>query len=246
MLKNSEQIGQVIKQFRLDRNLSQADLAHDLDVTISAVSTWERGISKPGIDVLFQLAQTMNITLDELLTINSNHQTLRDPRAFLEHLDFNDVNVYLTDLGVEGESLKLSFRITGPKLSPKIAEARWMASLNKANATSVDIKPSKQIPAAEEMLNFHAVDVTCLFPYSPYKDAELVLTYHQQSYALTVLGRHIKLIDLGPAIELETMEDFGKLMSSKDYQIAFQFLAQNGHFKKLERNMQSMIEKQLG
>ncbi len=42
------------------------------------------------------------------------------------------------------------------------------------------------------------------------------------------------------------MEDFRKLMSTQDYQIAFQFLAQSGHFKKLERNMQSMIEKLLG
>lgn len=243
MLKTSEQLGQVIKQYRVERNLSQADLAHDLDVTISAVSTWERGISKPGIDVLYQLAQGMNISLDDLLTSTTNHQTLADPAAFLNHLHFVSANVYLTDLKVQDELLTMSFRVTGPNLSPKITESCWNVKLNGSGPETITFNPSAQIPAAEEMLNFHAVDVTCAFAYHPYDDCDLKLAYQEKSYTLTMLGRHIQLIDLGPAIELNSMEEFGRLMDSKDYQIAFQFLAQNGHFKKLERNMQSMIQK---
>lgn len=243
MLKNSEQIGQVIKQFRLERNLSQADLAHDLDVTISAVSTWERGISKPGIDVLYQLAQAMDLTLDALLTVNTDHQTLNDTEAFLEHLDFKDVNIYITNLVVKHQTLEISMRITGPRLSPKLAENQWAATLNDQAPMQTTFTPSKRIPAAEEMLNFHAVDVMGTFSYNPYEDALFTVTYHKLSYSIKLLGRHIKLIDLGPAVELSSMSDFGRMMGSKDYQIAFQFLAQNGHFKKLERNMQSMIAK---
>ena len=243
MLKNAQQIGTLIKQYRIERNLSQADLARDLEVTISAVSTWERGISKPGIDVLYALAQAMNLTLDELLTANINHQALKGADAFLEHLDYQHANLYIINIATEGENLRLSCRITGPELSPKGVESKLTIKLNDAPCEGFDTQLSKKIPPAEEMMQFHAVDVTCTFPYQKYDDAQLLITYEKQSYALTIAGTHIKLIDIGPAMDLKSMKEFGELMSSKDFQIAFQFLAQNGHFKKLETNMQSMIAK---
>ncbi len=246
MLKNSAQIGQMIRKYRLNRNLSQADLAHELGVTISAVSTWERGISKPGIDVLYALAQSMELTLDDLLTVEVLHQELQNPHAFLEHLDFKSVNIYITHLHMVDGRLHLSLRITGPELSVKKAESQLRVSINDAQALNEEIKPSKQIPAAEEMLHFHAVDSVHQFAYTPYENVTLTIAYMHQSYTLTIAGKHVRLIDLGPAVQLSSMIDFSQMMSSEDFQIAFQFLAQNGHFKKLETNMQSMIQKVFG
>ena len=50
MLKTSKAIGELIYYYRLIHNYTQADLAKKLNITISAVSSWERGINKPAVD----------------------------------------------------------------------------------------------------------------------------------------------------------------------------------------------------
>ena len=64
MLKSSKSIGELIYYYRLVKNYSQSDLAKELNVTVSAVSSWERGVNKPGVDIALRLSDDMGITLD--------------------------------------------------------------------------------------------------------------------------------------------------------------------------------------
>ncbi|WP_413527638.1 helix-turn-helix domain-containing protein [Marinilactibacillus psychrotolerans] len=56
-----------IKQLRVDKGYSQTGLAKELYVTRQAVSKWERGAGKPDHEVLKQISNFFNISLDDLL-----------------------------------------------------------------------------------------------------------------------------------------------------------------------------------
>ena len=60
-------IGSNIRQLRLQKNITQEQLAEAMQVTCAAVSKWERGESYPDITLLQPLAYYFNITLDELM-----------------------------------------------------------------------------------------------------------------------------------------------------------------------------------
>lgn len=69
MLKSANSIGSLIYYYRLVKNYSQLDLARQLHVTVSAVSSWERGINKPSVDIAVDLANQMGLSLDEFYRI---------------------------------------------------------------------------------------------------------------------------------------------------------------------------------
>lgn len=62
-----EKIGQTISTYRKLNGLSQEELAGIVGVSAGAVSKWERDISFPDLDVLCNLADYFQITVDELL-----------------------------------------------------------------------------------------------------------------------------------------------------------------------------------
>lgn len=64
-LKSLQSIGELIHYYRLTKGFSQRDLADKLHVTISAISSWERGLNKPSLDIALLIATDLGITLDE-------------------------------------------------------------------------------------------------------------------------------------------------------------------------------------
>lgn len=62
-------IGEVIKNKRQKRNITQAELAELLNVTPQAVSRWEMGISYPDIAMVPKISEALWVTADELLGI---------------------------------------------------------------------------------------------------------------------------------------------------------------------------------
>lgn len=62
------QIGNTIRKYRLEKNLTQGEVAGRLGVTAPAVNKWEKGHSMPDITLLSPLARLLDITLDTLLS----------------------------------------------------------------------------------------------------------------------------------------------------------------------------------
>lgn len=60
------QIGNKIRELRMSRNMTQAELGDAVGVSMQAVSKWERG-GTPDIDVLIAIARYFGSTMDELL-----------------------------------------------------------------------------------------------------------------------------------------------------------------------------------
>ena len=69
------QIGEVIRKYRKDKNMTQEEMANRLGVTAPAVNKWENGNSMPDIMLLAPIARLLDITLDELLSFR---ETLTD------------------------------------------------------------------------------------------------------------------------------------------------------------------------
>ena len=61
------EVGNQIKKYRSELNLSQEELAQKIYVTRQTVSNWENGKSYPDIHSLLMLSTLFNISLDQLI-----------------------------------------------------------------------------------------------------------------------------------------------------------------------------------
>lgn len=60
-------LGQKIAELRKAKNLTQLELANQLNITDKAVSKWERDISCPDINTFPKLAEILGVSVDELM-----------------------------------------------------------------------------------------------------------------------------------------------------------------------------------
>ena len=65
---NQEKIGKFIAERRRAQDLTQKQLAEQLNVSDKAVSKWETGRSMPDNSILFELCQVLDINVNELLS----------------------------------------------------------------------------------------------------------------------------------------------------------------------------------
>lgn len=65
---NQESIGKFISTCRKDKGLTQMQLAEKLNITNRAVSKWETGKSVPDASIMLDLCETLNISVNELLS----------------------------------------------------------------------------------------------------------------------------------------------------------------------------------
>lgn len=64
---NNEKFGLFLSQIRKEKNLTQKELGEQLFVSDKTVSKWERGLSLPNVVLLIPLADTLGISVTELL-----------------------------------------------------------------------------------------------------------------------------------------------------------------------------------
>ena len=60
-----------LRHFRKEMKLTQEQLATRLGYTEKAISKWEQGMSIPPADTLLILADTLNVSLDDLFSHTS-------------------------------------------------------------------------------------------------------------------------------------------------------------------------------
>ena len=65
-------IGERLLKLRKEKNISQEELANELNVSRQTISKWETDQSVPDFDKIIPLCEYFNITSDELLTGKSN------------------------------------------------------------------------------------------------------------------------------------------------------------------------------
>ncbi len=60
-------IGEVIKELRIEKDLSQQKLAEAIGVSQKAIDYWERGINEPKASYITRLADFFEVSADFLL-----------------------------------------------------------------------------------------------------------------------------------------------------------------------------------
>ena len=64
---NAQKCGKFIAELRKEKNLTQKDLATQLNVSDKAISRWETGKGFPDVDSLQALSKFFSVTINELL-----------------------------------------------------------------------------------------------------------------------------------------------------------------------------------
>ncbi len=66
---NYNEIGQRIRKYRHLRNISQETLAEKIDISVTHMSHIETGSTKLSLPVLVKIAETLQVSTDELLGV---------------------------------------------------------------------------------------------------------------------------------------------------------------------------------
>ncbi len=61
-------LGKQIKEMRLEKGLSQAQLAKEIGVSQKAIDYWERNVNEPKASYIVALVKLFEITYDEFFT----------------------------------------------------------------------------------------------------------------------------------------------------------------------------------
>lgn len=94
------EIGEVIRKYRKEKDMTQEEMARHLGVTAPAVNKWEKGKGQPDISLLVPLARLLGITLETLLSFNMDLEE-EEIAAIVKEIDqkfqtesYNNVFIY--------------------------------------------------------------------------------------------------------------------------------------------------------
>ena len=108
-------IGDRLLKLRKERNLSQEDLANELDVSRQTISKWETNQSMPDFDKIVPLCKYFGITTDELLTGDKDIMEAKTSPPIPSSLASLSV---MTPLEVERMAMPSPFRTRGISSTP--------------------------------------------------------------------------------------------------------------------------------
>ena len=114
-MRSNKSIGELIRYYRLINQYSQGDLSVKLNVTESAISAWERGISKPGVDIARMIAAEMSITLEDFYFYPVKNEYTGKTYAFYETIKFDRSYLTLKNIDYDEEKsfIILDFSLHG-------------------------------------------------------------------------------------------------------------------------------------
>ena len=139
-----EKIGKFLHELRIENNLTQKDVAEQLNIHDTAISKWERGINIPDVYYLGILAKMYHVTEHEILNgernfkkrkIENNHNKVLEvknvSKSFGKRKILDDINLDIS----EGEIVGL----IGPNGAGKTTLIKTILNLYKADSGSVKI-----------------------------------------------------------------------------------------------------------
>ena len=88
-------LGERIKNLRMNKSLSQVDLAKCLCVTKQSVSNWENENIMPSIEMLIKIANYFSVSTDYLLGLSEKHTLNTDG---LSELQISHIQTIIDDI----------------------------------------------------------------------------------------------------------------------------------------------------
>ena len=105
----NETFGERFTRLRKKLGFKQEDIANKVNVSPQAVSKWENDVSAPDISILPELADMLNVTLDELLG-----RKVIETKLVSEHerKDINKMILKINVLSSEGDKVKVNLPLS--------------------------------------------------------------------------------------------------------------------------------------
>lgn len=110
-------MGEIIAVRRKELGMTQKELAAKMNVTDKAVSKWERGLACPDINSIPQLAETLGVSVVELMDAQSGEKTEEAP---MKH--------------IVKETIDLIFRVVPVAMSVAVVALSLMGELKSDSA----------------------------------------------------------------------------------------------------------------
>lgn len=84
---NKQTFGMMISSLRKEKGMTQLELAEKMGVTDKAVSKWERDLSFPDINSIPKLAEVFEISVDELMQVQTTSKEKKNKKKASEIVD---------------------------------------------------------------------------------------------------------------------------------------------------------------
>ena len=126
-------IGINIKRIRLERNLTQEEIANHIGVSAQSVSKWERGEGYPDIELLPSLANYLGISVDDLLGVSESEKRNK-------YDEINKKWVYNNKSGLHSENVDLMKEALKKFPNDALLLVQLSTSLEKLDGTKEEKK----------------------------------------------------------------------------------------------------------
>ena len=89
-------VGERIREYRLEKGITQEMLANELYVSTQAVSKWERSISLPDVTLIVKISHILGVSCDALLMDNCDNlnRELNEAIKKAQHICTDDYKKY--------------------------------------------------------------------------------------------------------------------------------------------------------
>jgi len=246
VLKSSKSIGELIYYYRLVKNYSQNDLANALNVTVSAVSSWERGVNKPGVDIALKLSDNMGISLDDFYKektklSHDKKYTINDLVAFekaymkwqkIQYIEEHkqlQISLFIWGLSIHKELLQSALNI-------KVMSDQEMKGMIPIEIVDHDMPIMLLSPEFKLMPMFHPKGYLALItiPYDDFEDLTLEVQYQMEKVTFEIPMGLVKAVTLGIPFQPENPASTMDFMESKVFNHVLKYFATVDDFKTLQ------------
>lgn len=258
-------VGKRISALRKAQDMTQMELADRMGVSYQAVSNWERGNSMPDISKLPELAAIFNVTIDELLNVNS---------PLLNSAAHNNLDEYLKENKVTADELNTAAPLLKPSMFDTVlgfvqtalsdlAELAPFVSEEKLDQAVRDAEPddaealaslaphlsSKTLRDCAARLVNEGKSIDALAPFMDSEDlGALAVIIVQQGRSFADIAPFMDEEDIGKAARIlaeagKSIDPYLPFMDEEDVGNAAQILAEAG--KSIESYLPFMVEEDI-
>ncbi len=142
-------LGATIKRIRIERSLTQEEVAMHLGVSFQAISKWERGEGYPDIEMLPGIADYFDISVDELLGVSAKDKAEKYDSINSEWMCNNKKGCHRENVSLMREALKMF-------PNDALLLVQLSTSLEKLDGTSEEKQKylRESIAVQEQILNY--------------------------------------------------------------------------------------------
>lgn len=195
-----QRIGRTIAQLRHSRNMTQMQLADEMNVSFQAVSNWERGQSMPDISKLPELSELFGVSIDRLLG-RASALVEKAAQGKLEELP----NIEMEELAG-----------AAPLLPPRQIDALADGILTQENVPDMTaLLPFLSTEKVDNLLRQQAVQDGNLTIYAPFASEDTV-----DEIALSRAAEGKSIVELAPFMSEDTIDHLVRRYESQGTSIA--------------------------